>query len=42
VPGYEVSWNCYDRLITPRDEERSPAACRITTATSSRANSPTT
>ena len=22
VPGYEVSWNCYDRLISHRSEER--------------------
>src|SRR5438445_13400032 len=40
VPGYEVSWNCYDRLISHEMKSAVPAACRITTATSSRATSP--
>jgi hypothetical protein len=40
VPGYEVSWNCYDRLIS--HEMKTVTARRITTATSSRWSSPTT
>ena len=38
VPGYEVSWNCYDRLIT-HEMKPAPTACRIMTATSSSLNS---
>src|SRR6516225_5237338 len=41
VPGYEVSWNCYDRLIS-HEMKSGRAAFPITTATSSRANSPRT
>ncbi len=41
VPGYEVSWNCYDRLIS-HEMKTGPTACPITTATSSRWNWPRT
>jgi len=34
VPRYEVSWNCYDRLIT-HEMKTGPGGCRITTATRS-------
>ncbi len=33
-PGYEASWNCYDRLITQREENACPTARCPTTATS--------
>ena len=41
VPGYEVSWNCYDRLIS-HEMKTAPTACRTTTATSSRWSWPRT
>ena len=41
VPGYEVSWNCYDRLIS-HEMKTVRTACRITTATSSRWSWPRT
>ena len=40
-PGYEASWNCYDRLIT-HDKKRWPTARCPTTATSSSPSSPRT
>ena len=40
VPGYEVSWNCYDRLIS--HEMKTVNGSPTTTATSSRWSSPTT
>ncbi len=42
VPGYEVIWNCYDRLISHEMKTLVRAACSITTATSSSPNSPKT
>ncbi len=41
VPGYEASWNCYDRLIT-HPMKTVNGTRPITTATSSRANWPRT
>ena len=41
VPGYEVSWNCYDRLIS-HEMKTGRTARLITTATSSSRSSPTT
>ena len=41
VPGYEVSWNCYDRLIS-HEMKTLPTARRTTTATSSRWSLPKT
>ena len=41
VPGYEVSWNCYDRLIS-HEMKDVPTARPITTATSSRWSWPRT
>ena len=41
VPGYEVSWNCYDRLIS-HEMKTVRTACPTTTATSSRWSSPRT
>ena len=41
-PGYEVSWNCYDRLMTLRRRRRCPTARSPTTATSSSRSSPRT
>ena len=41
VPGYEVSWNCYDRLIS-HEMKTGRTARPTTTATSSRWSSPTT
>jgi peptide/nickel transport system substrate-binding protein len=35
VPGYEVSWNCYDRLIS-HEMKTLPNGCSITTVTISR------
>ena len=42
VPGYEVSWNCYDRLISHEMKSGPGRRRRITTATSSSPNSPRT
>ena len=41
VPGYEVSWNCYDRLIS-HEMKTVPTARPTTTATSSSPSSPRT
>ena len=40
VPGYEASWNCYDRLIS--HEMKQVNGVSITIVTSSSSNSPTT